>query len=106
MRHQLEGLVDDAHIFAAPDGQFILIEIADDGKGLNRQRIFETAVKRGLIDAEAQLSDAEIEARLVRFIDEELLSPGTTVGRQDDLLSGEMDRRVTRFEGELEGAEE
>ena len=32
----------------------------------------------------------EIEARLTRFIEKELLSPGATVDRQDDLLSGEL----------------
>ena len=32
----------------------------------------------------------EIEARLTRFIESELLSPGATVDRQDDLLSGEL----------------
>ena len=32
----------------------------------------------------------EIEARLSGFIERELLSPGSTVGRHDDLLSGEL----------------
>ena len=32
----------------------------------------------------------EIEARLTRFIEEELLGPGATVDRQDSLLSGEL----------------
>lgn len=32
----------------------------------------------------------DIEAQLVRFIQDELLGPGTTLDRQDDLLSGEL----------------
>ncbi len=32
----------------------------------------------------------EIEDRLLAFIRRELLSPGVTVGRDDDLLSGEL----------------
>ena len=32
----------------------------------------------------------QIEARLREFIERELLSPGATVGRHDDLLSGEL----------------
>ncbi len=32
----------------------------------------------------------EVEARLIEFIEGQLLSPGTTVGRLDDLLSGEL----------------
>ena len=33
---------------------------------------------------------AEIEGRLMRFIQEELLSPEATLDRRDDLLSGEL----------------
>ena len=32
----------------------------------------------------------EIEGRLLEFIRRELLSPGTDVGREDDLLSGDL----------------
>ncbi|MFS3136021.1 chemotaxis protein CheA [Gluconacetobacter sacchari] len=38
----------------------ILITIKDDGAGINRQRVFETAVKRGIVPADAALSDDEI----------------------------------------------
>ncbi|MBB2167694.1 chemotaxis protein CheA [Gluconacetobacter aggeris] len=38
----------------------ILITIKDDGAGINRQRVFETAVKRGIIPPNAVLSDDEI----------------------------------------------
>src|SRR5690606_29019661 len=39
----------------------IVIEIADDGKGINRQRVKGIAVERGLIAEDAALSDEEID---------------------------------------------
>jgi two-component system, chemotaxis family, sensor kinase CheA len=39
----------------------IVIEVADDGKGINRKRVREIAVDKGLIPADAQLSDEEID---------------------------------------------
>lgn len=38
----------------------VVIEIRDDGRGLNKARIFAKAVERGLIAADARLSDKEI----------------------------------------------
>jgi two-component system chemotaxis sensor kinase CheA len=43
------------------DSGSIAIEIADDGAGLNRQRIRDKAVERELISADAVLSDEEID---------------------------------------------
>ncbi len=40
----------------------IVIEVTDDGRGLNTQRIREKAVSRGLIDPQANLSDHDIHA--------------------------------------------
>ena len=39
----------------------IVIEISDDGKGIDRARVKAIAVERGLIDADAALSDDEID---------------------------------------------
>jgi len=39
----------------------IVIEVSDDGGGINRERVKSIAVERGLISAEAQLSDEEID---------------------------------------------
>ncbi len=39
----------------------IVIEVSDDGKGINRPVVREIAVKKGLIAAEATLSDDEID---------------------------------------------
>lgn len=41
-------------------GGHIVIEITDDGKGLNTIQIFEKAMSLGLVDSNADLSDAEI----------------------------------------------
>ena len=38
----------------------VVIEASDDGRGLNRDRILAKAVERGLISAEASLSDSEV----------------------------------------------
>ncbi len=39
----------------------IVIEVADDGAGINRERVKEKAIEKGLISADAQLSDADID---------------------------------------------
>jgi len=39
----------------------IVIEVADDGKGINRPRVRDIAVSKGLIAADATLSDDEID---------------------------------------------
>lgn len=42
------------------------------------------------IDEELADDALEIEGRIIAFIEHELLSPGETVTRDDDLLSGEI----------------
>ena len=41
-------------------GGNIMIEIQDDGKGLNKNSIIEKAISSGLIDSDAQLTESEI----------------------------------------------
>jgi len=41
-------------------GGSIYIEVADDGRGLNRDAIFKKAVERGLVEADAELSDKDV----------------------------------------------
>lgn len=48
------------HLKAYRRADHIQIEIADDGRGLNRERILSKARERGLIAETAQLSDSEI----------------------------------------------
>jgi two-component system, chemotaxis family, sensor kinase CheA len=45
---------------AFQQGGNIYIELNDDGKGLDRQRILEKAIERNLVPADANLSDSEI----------------------------------------------
>lgn len=45
---------------ARHEGGSILIEVKDDGRGLNRKRILARAVERGLVPRDAQLTDSEI----------------------------------------------
>jgi two-component system chemotaxis sensor kinase CheA len=42
------------------DSGSIVIEVIDDGRGLDRDRILRKAIERGLVDAGAQLSDSEV----------------------------------------------
>ncbi len=48
------------HLNAYHQGGNILIEISDDGAGLNRERILAKAVERGLASSGDNLSDAEV----------------------------------------------
>ena len=52
-----EGLVT---LRAYQQGGNIYIELVDDGRGLNRKRILEKAIERGLVQPDASLSDMEI----------------------------------------------
>jgi two-component system chemotaxis sensor kinase CheA len=58
----------------------IVIEISDDGKGINRQRVRELAVERGLIPADAALTDDEV--------DNLIFLPGFSTAKQVSDLSG------------------
>ncbi|MEB0040799.1 MULTISPECIES: chemotaxis protein CheA [unclassified Pseudomonas] len=48
------------HLNAYHDSGSIVLEIADDGAGLNRDRILQKAHERGLVPASATLTDQEI----------------------------------------------
>ncbi|MFT3973827.1 MAG: chemotaxis protein CheA [Amaricoccus sp.] len=58
----------------------VLIEIADDGAGIDRARVRAIAVERGLVPADAVLGEAEIDGLL--FL------PGFSTARQVSDLSG------------------
>ena len=51
---------------ASQRGSHIVIELADDGKGLNRDGIRRKAIERGLIAPDAQLSEQEIDNLIFR----------------------------------------
>ncbi len=48
-------------LFAEHRGGRILIRISDDGRGIDRQRVLAKAVERGLVAADASLSDEDID---------------------------------------------
>ncbi|HEB66540.1 MAG TPA: chemotaxis protein CheA [Gammaproteobacteria bacterium] len=48
------------HLNAFHEGGNIVIEIRDDGAGLNRERILAKAVENGLVDAEDHLTDEQV----------------------------------------------
>lgn len=53
-----EGVV---RLTAAHRSGRIIIEVSDDGAGINRQKVRASAIKKGLIPADAQLSDSDID---------------------------------------------
>ena len=53
-----EGVV---RLAALHRGGRIVIEVADDGKGINRPRVRQIAIDRGLITADALLTDEEVD---------------------------------------------
>lgn len=58
----------------------IVIEVADDGAGLNRERILTKAREKGLLTGETYLSDAEVWALI--------FEPGFSTAEQISKLSG------------------
>jgi two-component system chemotaxis sensor kinase CheA len=81
-------------------GDSIVIEIADDGRGLDRDKLFAKGVERGLIDAEEQLSEQQVFALI--------LQPGFSTALQVTDISGRgvgMDvvkRNVEQLRGKVE----
>jgi len=61
-------------------GGRIVIEVSDDGRGINRPRVREKAVERGIISAGANLSDEEI--------DNLIFMPGFSTASQVSNISG------------------
>ncbi|MHB1629035.1 MAG: chemotaxis protein CheW [Bacilli bacterium] len=65
---------------AFASGNHVFIEVEDDGKGLDLQRIAARAIDRGLVDRRAALSDQEIQQLL--------FAPGFTTADSVSDLSG------------------
>src|SRR5262249_56011654 len=72
-----EGTV---RLSAGHAGGRIIIEIADDGKGINRERVFQKAVSKGLIPADLSLTDSQI--------DDLIFLPGLSTAEQVSNISG------------------
>jgi len=55
----------NVHLAAEHAGSHVLIRISDDGKGLDREVIFQKAVEKGLVSPDAQLTDSEVFAQIL-----------------------------------------
>lgn len=92
------------HLNAFHKGGNIIIEIADDGAGLNRERIRERALHRGLIAADQTLSNEQI--------DDLIFAPGFSTAEAVSDVSGRgvgMDvvrRNITSLGGAVEVSSE
>ncbi len=58
----------------------IVIDVADDGGGINRERVFNSAVEKGLVSADATLTDDEI--------DNLIMMPGFSTAQEVSNISG------------------
>jgi len=47
-------------VVARPRGGSVVVEVSDDGRGLNREKILKKAVERGLVASDAVLTDEQI----------------------------------------------
>lgn len=61
-------------------GKHVVIEVEDDGRGLNKEKIFEKAVEKGLVEKDKKLDDQEI----FRFI----FLPGFSTASEIGEISG------------------
>ncbi len=88
------------YLNAYHDSGSIVIEVGDDGGGLNRERILQKAIERGLVSADQSLSDQEI-CNLI-------FEPGFSTAETVTNLSGRgvgMDvvrRNITALRGTVE----
>jgi two-component system, chemotaxis family, sensor kinase CheA len=68
------------HLSARHSGANVLIQVSDDGKGMDHEAVRARAVERGLIDAGVRLSEPETLALI--------MSPGFSTARQVSDVSG------------------
>jgi two-component system chemotaxis sensor kinase CheA len=88
------------HLRAFHQGGNVVIEVADDGAGLNRERLLAKAIERGLVAKDAQLSEQEIYALI--------FAPGFSTAEKVTDISGRgvgMDvvrRNIQKLRGNIE----
>ena len=88
------------HLHAFHQGSNIVIELRDDGRGIDPDKIFKKAVEKGLIAANAQLSRDEILALI--------FAPGLSTAEKVTAVSGRgvgMDvvkRNIQKLRGKVE----
>jgi two-component system, chemotaxis family, sensor kinase CheA len=90
----------NVHLSARHAGAQVLISVADDGKGIDREAVRAKAVEKALIAADARLSEAEVFSLI--------LAPGFSTARQITDVSGRgvgMDvvkRNIEALRGSIE----
>ena len=72
-----EGVI---HLSAGHMGGRIIIQIADDGRGINREKVLDKATRNGLVAPDANLSDLQI--------DELIFTPGLSTADALSEVSG------------------
>jgi two-component system chemotaxis sensor kinase CheA len=88
------------HLHAGHQGGNIVIEITDDGAGLNKERILAKGIEAGLLPREAQPSEQEIFSLI--------FAPGFSTAEKVSEISGRgvgMDvvrRNITKLRGKIE----
>ncbi len=88
------------HLKAYYQGDCVVMEIADDGRGLDRERILRKARERGIVGPDQQLSDDEIHQLI--------FAPGFSTAEQITDISGRgvgMDvvrRNIEQLRGKIE----
>jgi len=91
-------------LHAYHEGGQVMIEVTDDGRGLNRERILKKAIERGLVRADQSLSDHEV--------DQLICAPGFSTADQVTDISGRgvgMDvvkRSIESLRGQMQLASE
>lgn len=91
-------------LHAYHEGGQVMIEVTDDGRGLNRDRILKKAIERGLVRTDQVLSDHEI--------DQLICAPGFSTADQVTDISGRgvgMDvvkRSIESLRGQMQLASE
>ena len=68
------------HLSARHSGANVLIQVSDDGRGLDVEAVRERAIEKGLIDSSAQLTQAEIFSLI--------MAPGFSTARAVTEVSG------------------
>ena len=88
------------HLAARYSGASVLISVSDDGRGIDVEAVRARAVERGLINADAHLSDSEIHSLLFQ--------PGFSTAKQVTDISGRgvgldvVRRNVDKLRGSID----
>jgi len=98
----------ELRLTASHRGGFVVVDIADDGRGLDTERILQTAIARGLVERGAALAPADIHALIFQpgfsTADRVTELSGRGVGmdvvrRNIDVLRGRIDVQTARGVG-------